>query len=247
MKKVKKMKKKKKKSAYQMLEIGLIVIFLISAALIYPDIAERIRAMRQNNEIQQTGPTSAQDETGNTPQATISELKKINSDMIGWIYIDGTNINYPIVQHTDNDYYLTHLYNNEPNSAGSIFMDYQNDAAFSDQNTLIYGHSRLDGTMFAQLRKLKEQSFVDQHPNITIYTETETAEYKIISVNVVSDTYNYRSLDIGNNLETYIESMIQSSCIQTDTAITDTDKIITLSTCTNVIEDGRLIVIAKLI
>lgn len=233
------------KKKIKIIEILLVAVFIVSLILICPDLLGRVQAIAQNNEIQQSSPATAPDKT-DTTQTMISELNKINSDIIGWIYIDGTNIDYPILQGSNNDYYLNHLYDNTSNSAGSIFLDYSNNSMFDDQNSVIYGHSRYDGTMFSELRKLKVQSFVNEHPYITIYTKENTLQYKIISVNVVPDTFDFCQKDIGNKLETYIESMKQSSYIRNDETVSDQDRIITLSTCTDVIENGRLIIIAKL-
>ena len=83
-----------------------------------------------------------------------SELSSINSDVCGWIQVNGTNINYPFVQTNNNDYYLTHSFYKDTNEAGWVFLDYRNNIQSLHQNTIIYAHSRIDTTMFGSLKKL---------------------------------------------------------------------------------------------
>lgn len=87
----------------KIIEILLIAVFVVSLILVCPDLLGRVQAIQQNNEIQQSSPAITPDETKKTAQETISELKLINSDIIGWIFIDGTNIDYPILQGSNND------------------------------------------------------------------------------------------------------------------------------------------------
>ena len=96
-----------------------------------------------------------------------TELEKINKDVKGWIQVNGTNINYPFVQTSNNDYYLTHSFNRDYNSAGWIFMDYRNNINNLDKNTILYGHSRLDKTMFgSQKNLLKSDWYKDKNNHI---------------------------------------------------------------------------------
>ena len=92
-------------------------------------------------------------------EVDFDELLAKNSDTVGWIQVKGTNINYPIVQTTNNDYYLTHAFDKTTNDAGWVFMDYRNDAVNFNQNTIIYAHSRYKGTMFGSLKKILNRSW----------------------------------------------------------------------------------------
>ncbi len=96
-----------------------------------------------------------------------SKLKEKNSDTIAWIKVNGTNINYPIVKTTDNDYYLNHSFDKTYNDAGWIFMDYRN-TLNNDKNTIIYGHGRLDKTMFGTLRNILKSSWLNNTNNYVI-------------------------------------------------------------------------------
>ena len=82
------------------------------------------------------------------------KLKKMNSDIVGYIEVDNTNISYPVVKSSDNSYYLNHSYTKEKNNIGSIFLDYRNDLDNLSKNNIIYGHGRLDNTMFGSLNNL---------------------------------------------------------------------------------------------
>ena len=108
------------------------------------------------------------------PAIDFDELKKINDDCVAWIYIEDTDINYPIVQGSDNSYYLKHLIDGKWNSSGSIFMDSRVSADISDRHSIIYGHHMKNGTMFSGLTKYKEQEYFDAHPEGWLITPEGT-------------------------------------------------------------------------
>lgn len=177
------------------------------------------------------------------------ELIKKNSDTIGWINVNNTNINYPIVQTTNNDYYLTHSYNKKENEAGWIFMDYRNNKNFENKNTIIYGHSRLNKTMFGSLSKVLKESWYKNKDNyiIRISTPTENTSWQIFSVyKIKSETY-YITTDFNNTneYEQFLNTIKKRSKYNFNTTISSNDKIITLSTCYSNTE--RTVLHAKLI
>mgnify|MGYP000531514856 FL=1 len=100
------------------------------------------------------------------------ELSIINPDIVGWLTIEGTNINYPIVQTDNNTYYLKHSFEKKYSNYGAIYMDATADKNFNSLNTFIYGHNTSNGTMFGELKKFMKQSFYDEHKNIFIYTNS---------------------------------------------------------------------------
>ena len=104
------------------------------------------------------------------PEVDFAALREINPDIVAWIYIEGTKINYPIVQGEDNSYYLKHLFSGEWNGSGCIFLDFRNDASFADRHSIIYGHHMKNGTMFTDLDKYKKQEFFDEHPIALLIT-----------------------------------------------------------------------------
>ena len=178
------------------------------------------------------------------------KLLDINSDFKGWITIPKTEVNYPIVQTIDNSYYLTHNFNKEENDGGSIFIASENKTPLEERNTIIHGHHMKDGSMFASLRNYKETSFIDSNKKIYISTKDEVLVYEIFSVYVEqasSEPYKY-SFASDEEYVNYLKSLNENSYTRIDTKeFTKDDKIITLSTCTYEVEDGRLLVHARLI
>ena len=153
---------------------------------------------------------------------------KDNKYTIGWLIVDGTNINYPVLKYTDNKYYLTHDFNNKKNSAGWIFMDYKN--KLNDQNIVIYGHHRRDGSMFGSIDKLFKEKNKDLY--ITLITNKETIKYKIFSIYNVSsyDNYNNRYFKDFNKS---IEKFAKRSTVNFNQDYLNAKQIITLSTCSD--------------
>lgn len=170
-----------------------------------------------------------------------------NEDYIGWITIDGTVINYPIVQANDNDFYLRRSFKKERLQHGSIFMDYRNESTFSDHQTVLYGHAMLDGLMFRALDKYKNKSFFDEHQTIEIRTLTGYRTYRIFAAYLVDATQ--QGLDIPANnieIETLLTRFKGQSRYATNTDTSDVDHILTLVSCNYDIDDGRIIVHAVL-
>ena len=152
-----------------------------------------------------------------------------NPDTVGWIRVEGTSINYPVVQYTDNDYYLKHDFKKEKNSAGWIFMDYQNSS--DDQNIVIYGHHRRDGSMFGSIDLLFDSDFYKEHSNEIIFiTEDEVLVYKIFSVYKASsyDSYNLINFD---SFDDEIIKIKNNSEINFEIDFENVSQILTLSTC----------------
>lgn len=178
------------------------------------------------------------------------KLLDINSDFKGWITIPNTEVNYPIVQTIDNNYYLNHNFNREENDGGAIFIASENETPLKERNTIIHGHHMKDGSMFASLRNYKEPSFLDSNKKIYISTKDEVLVYEIFSVYVLkasSEPYKY-SFASDEEYTSYLMSLNVNSYTRIDTKeFTKDDKIITLSTCTYEVEDGRLLLHARLI
>ena len=166
-----------------------------------------------------------------------------HEDIVGWIRSDDSIINYAIVQGSDNDHYLTHMIDNTYNSAGAIFMDYTNNPDFSDDNTIIYGHNMKDGSMFAYLLNYKDQAFYDQHPSMYLYTIESVYKIDIFAGIIISGDEDYLSTSFINNEEKnhYISSLKENSTFDSEIAITQSDRLITLSTCSYDFLDARYV------
>jgi len=177
------------------------------------------------------------------------ELKKINSSTVGWIQVNGTNINYPFVQAKNNDYYLTHSFDTSYNKAGWVFLDYRNNPKYTDKNTIIYAHSRLDKTMFGSLKNILTNGWLKNKNNhvIKLSTETENTLWQIFSVYHIPETSDYIKTNFTTNeqFKNFAQKLINRSTHNFNTTVNENDKIITLSTCYG--ENERMVVHAKLI
>ena len=178
-----------------------------------------------------------------------STLKEKNSDTVGWIQVSGTNINYPFVQTNNNTYYLKKDFNKNYNSAGWVFMDYRNDLENFNQNTILYAHGRIDGTMFGSLKKIFKSNWYNNKNNhvVKLSTEYQNTMWQVFSVYRIAETSDYLDINFNNN-ERYIDflNMLQDrSELKFDVSLNEEDKILTLSTCYK--ENDRVVLHAKLI
>ena len=170
-------------------------------------------------------------------QVDFDALLATNADVIGWIhFIEPSTISYPVVQTTNNDYYLSRSLKKKSLSAGSIFVDYQNDNDFNDENTVIYGHNMKNGSMFGQLRKFKNADFCKANPYFYIYTvDGRELTYQVFAVKIagaISSTYDKIYAD-KEEFQQYLNDVYKNAiCTSSDVAVTAEDRIVTLSTCT---------------
>ena len=172
-----------------------------------------------------------------------------NINYRGWIKIDNTNINYPILQGQDNEEYLYKDINNEYIVSGSIFMNYLNNG-FDDQNTVLFGHNMKNGTMFANLKKYKEEDFFYNNNYIEIeLSNGQYLKYKVFSVYItdINDNYTKTSFEDKDEYKEFLERIKNKSIYKSDISVNENDKIITLSTCSYEFDDARLVVTGKLI
>ena len=200
------------------------------------------------------------DNTKITPQKTemmlkLEELQKENSEIIGWLEIEDTNINYPILQTTDNDFYLTHNYKKEKASSGSLFLDKDFNFENGSSNYLIYGHRNKQGLMFEDLLKYAKEDFYKEHKTIKFTTNKEDAIYEILAVfysrvyyKSEKNVFRYYYFVNANNEAEYNEFINEAKKASIyDTGITAEygDQLLTLSTCEYSQEDGRFTIVAK--
>lgn len=179
-----------------------------------------------------------------------NELKQKNNDTVGFIKVNGTNVNYPIVQTTDNSYYLKHAFDKSKNSAGWVFADYRNNMTNFDKNTVIYGHSRSNQTVFGSLKKVLNKSWYSNKDNhiIKLSTPTENTLWQIISIYTIKpESYYITTKFSDNQFKTFIQTIKDRSQIDFSGTLNENDKILTLSTCEDVAGTTRLVIHAKLI
>lgn len=164
-------------------------------------------------------------------------LLAINPEGVGYFYLPSVNARYPIVQSTDNDFYLTHTFDKTYNKNGCLFVDYRINDGLESSNVIIYGHNMNNGSMFGQLKKYKSYTFWQTEGNdvFYLYTKDKIREYKIFSAYVsepVSDTYtfNFSSMKL---LRDYAQARKTESLYDTAVDVSDATQIVTLSTCTD--------------
>lgn len=175
-------------------------------------------------------------------------LREITTDYVAWLYSPDTPINYPVVYTDNNFYYLDHIPVEQQSANGTIFIDCKCASDFSDQNTLVYGHNMNDGSMFASLRNYRDASYYPEHPVIYLSTPDFNYRLDLIAGFVTEPT----SFAYQNNFEeieqfmAYIEHIKELSTFESDVEVTEEDRVVTLSTCTYEIDDGRYVVVGKL-
>lgn len=185
----------------------------------------------------------------NLIDADFNELKQINKEVRGWIQVNGTNINYPYVQASDNDFYLNHSFDKSSNGAGWIFMDYRNNSQEFDKNTIIYGHGRSNTSMFGTLKNILKSSWFKDSNNyvIKLATEQENSLWEVFSIYKIPTTSDYLQIKFSSDEEfqNFANKLIERSAYNFNTPVNSTDKIITLSTCWN--DEEKVVMHAKLI
>ncbi len=256
-------KKSKKVPLYILLVIFLLILLAglgyvlfvfignLKAQNDYNDLRSKVSVSSDTSTVPQTSGVS--DSVADNP-VDFDELKEINEDIYAWINIPNTNVDYPVLQSGDSDFfYLDHdIYKNYL-FAGSIYSESCNSKDFSDRNTVLYGHNMLDGSMFATLHRFEDKDFFDENKYIYVYQQNRKLTYEIVSA------YNYDSRHLMNSFnfnddkvfEDYIESVKNPHSVvfnvRSDVELTLDSKLITLSTCLNGNDDGRYLVQGVLI
>lgn len=178
----------------------------------------------------------------------VKNLTKEYPNVKAYIKIDGTNIDYPVVQGEDNEYYLSHLPNDKKNQMGSIYLDYRN-KNFSDDNTIIYGHNMNDGTMFSELENYKKSNYYENHKYYILYTEEGELQVEIVA-GYIADAAKESlpvNFDSTEDRKEYIDKVTKNNILNSDVNIQDDDKIISLCTCADIYDTSRLVLIGKVI
>lgn len=178
-----------------------------------------------------------------------TELRKINSDTGGWIQVSGTNINYPFVTTSNNDFYLSHSFDRSYSKAGWVFADFRNRVDGTDRNLILYAHGRYDATMFGTLRNILTSGWLNNPDNFTVRTvnDAESALWQVFSVYKIPTTNDYIQTSFSNDEEfgRFANILRQRSAHDFKATVSPTDKILTLSTCFSSTE--RVVLHAKLI
>lgn len=181
-------------------------------------------------------------------QSELMQLQQQNTRIIGWLSLAGTRLDNPVLQATDNDFYLTHNYLDEKSRGGSIFTDFRNNA-LQDRHTIFYGHVLRNGTMFGDLAKFSEQSYAENHP--TFHYETTDKKYVLqvfAAYHTTTDHYYIETQFTDETFQTFLQDIESRSAIAMPVDVTIQDKIVTFSTCTTSQNDReRFVVHAKVV
>lgn len=181
------------------------------------------------------------------------ELLKDNGEMVGWLFVDDTEINYPIVQR-DNEYYLTRDFYGRKDENGTLFMDYRDDIVNPTTNTIIYGHNMKSGLMFGDLKEYLDEDYMKSHLTIRFTTLYEYRVYEVQAVCLTQvenqeDTglryYNFIQADNETQWDAFYNTISSLSVFPGHIDMKYGDQVLTLSTCNDYIEDGRLFIVAK--
>lgn len=185
----------------------------------------------------------------------VKQLQEQNIDIVGWLEIENTNINYPVLQGRDNSYYMTHNYKKENSKNGSIFLNADYNWNIPSNNLLIYGHNLGNGMMFQELLKYEKESFYQEHPVIRFTTAEEDAEYEIISAfksrvyykseKNVFRYYYFINSESEEKYDEFVKNAKNASLYPIDATANYGDQLITLSTCSYYVEDGRFAVVGR--
>lgn len=221
----------------------------------YADASANNKELKSSQAIYQSGSEQEADSAGKDGTVEpfiLPKLQEIQLDaqeLVGWIRIPNTGIDHPVVQHSDNDYYLKHSPDGSKTKFGSIFMDFRNSADTSDWNTAIYGHNMEDGTMFSDLERYRKRDFFYNNPYF--YYDSLYGEYfcQIFSV-YYSEAYTDSNTVFFHSDQRFYEFTDQvaaMSLFPTKVSIESGDRILTLATCTDQFNNARLVIHARMV
>lgn len=194
---------------------------------------------------------STESETSATTEApqvdpmvkNVRVLKERYPQVVAWVHVPCTDINFPVVQ-GDDSFYLTHNYKNEPHKFGAVFMAHNNDPALTDQNTVIYGHNIRSGKIFYDLMQYQDPNFVKEHDTIELVTPEKKYVYTIVAAMEVVPTLDYREPEYtGTDFQDYHARILEHSVLDAF-PVTEDNHLLTLSTCA--MDDDRFVVIGTL-
>jgi sortase B len=240
-----KREKKKGDVIYRIVMIFLIAVMIFSLYKIGIIIYGYYQGSSQYEAVQET----AKEKVGEKEIVNFKTLLKVNEDVKAWIYLEGTEIDYPVLQTTNNEYYLYHMFNGEENGAGSIFIDYRNEAPFEEFNTVLHGHRMKDGSMFKPLVQYSDRGFYENHKVIQITTPDQEYDCQVFAAATIpadSDLYQFEFYS-EEDREYYLNRLAAVNELPTEVKVDASDKIVMMSTCTAQLDENRYCVFGKLV
>jgi len=173
--------------------------------------------------------------------------RDINEDIAAWLRVPNTYIDYPVVHYEDNNFYINHDVMKKKAASGALFIDSRNNGGFSDFNTIIYGHNMKNGSMFGKLNNFSNSAFFSDNPYGQLFLADDTYTLEIFAYLRVQqdDKFIYGSIS-GVDFDNFDEYVKSNAINYRNIRLKSSDRIVTLSTCTNVYEDARMVVLARL-
>lgn len=239
--------------------ISIIVITILICSISYITISKYInyRKQKEQQEVLNNIKINEEEITEETTERMLKlkELQKENSDIVGWLEIEKTGINYPVLQTNNNDYYLTHTYKKENSKNGSIFLDKDYNFSIPSSNLLIYGHNNKNGKMFEELLNYENEGYYKEHPNVKFTTEKWDSTFEIIAVfksrvyykdeTNVFRYYYFINAENEEEYNYYIKECKKASLYNIGISAKYGDQLLTLSTCDYSTANGRFVVVAR--
>lgn len=225
--------KRKKSLKLRILDILIVIVLVICVVLGY-QVWQQWSTKQQEKQAYQDLVALAKKPKGNYLEVDWDKLRKEAPDVVAWLYIPNTNINYPIVQGSDNDFYLRHAYDKTADRRGTIFLDNEANKDFSDRNSLIYAHNGYSGVMtFAELEKFLDQQFFNDNQYLYLLTPQGNYRCPILAMSkVTTDSQLYQTqFNDDASWQNYLTNLSQGALYQRPELIKQASKIITLSTC----------------
>ncbi len=270
MREEKKMSEKKKQGRgriHKIILVILVCVMLASGLWVLGDYVRDWKAQREYEKLAQLvkeETTAAAEETTDREEETegteesieeteppyvspinFEELAEINPDVVGWIKIPGTNVNYPIVQAADNDMYLHKSFEGEETAAGSIFLDFESQSDMRGYNSILYGHNMRNGSMFKDIVRYKEEEYFKEHQYFEIYTPTETIHLKAVSCYYIKNDPMVRKtrFKTDESFQAFVQAMLKP-CEYAQIPEEPVKNLYTLVTCSYEVDDGRTVLFA---
>ena len=201
--------------------------------------------------------TPSEEQVSTLPEGYLDKFAaayEVNPEIVGWINIPNTNMNLPVLQHEDNDYYLNHNFEGDYDPNGVPFMDFRNNVKELDNNTLIYGHNWESGQMFHSLLLYEDVEFYKQNPVITFDTVYEESQWKVIScleantdanIGEVFNYWNFIRTDDPEKMQWYIDEVLARSFFTTTVDVNTDDQLLTIQTCANDRYNTKVCLVAR--
>ncbi len=214
----------------RILLVVCLAVFLYSAGNLANIGYKYHKVNSDNKKLQEEVVTEVKQDSPLDRKVDFNQLKSINEDIIGWIYIPNTNIDYALLKGKTNDTYIHTNYEKKYSFAGSIFLDEDNDVSLTDSNTIIYGHNMKNGSMFANIKKFADHDYFINHPEVYIYLPDGSINvYSVYSTKIIEATSDYylKNIDYASYVANAKSSAKQSRDVDTQNAA----PLLLLSTC----------------